>query len=325
MSLFKKKNLETNLKIGKEGLLKTKDKAEAKAKVLQDKLEKRGIKITAVSRALDMVKRKKESREWANYIGTRCDIPHDLTVRADINDVRTDWLKTADGWPVKGKILQSDLSIGGISPAAYFFMMLGVFIPLIGAIPYIGKPIGLILAIIYSVMVGGMLGGLIGFLSFVAAFIGVMIGVYAMFLPALLPLLANSIIKKKRQKVIAKYAVETLGASSIYSDRNVARWQQAGNAWKDKTSFINLGTASGKFNESGDVMAPDAGQMFGLTLEDLTKHMLVLGSTGTGKTSGLLRPIILGIVQDERNNVLENDLLKLTLLKKELEAKYGIK
>ncbi|MDB4911713.1 MAG: ATPase, partial [Gemmatimonadetes bacterium] len=58
-----------------------------------------------------------------------------------------------------------------------------------------------------------------------------------------------------------------------------------------KSPTVELGETTGVFAGRGDVFAPSAGLPFRLSLRDLQMHALVLGGTGSGKTSGVLRPL----------------------------------
>lgn len=71
-----------------------------------------------------------------------------------------------------------------------------------------------------------------------------------------------------------------------------ARKQQAEKAAKDKSPLITYGTAMGKLTAMWDGFAPDAGLPMCQSVYDLSTHMMILGSTGRGKTSSLLMPII---------------------------------
>lgn len=73
-----------------------------------------------------------------------------------------------------------------------------------------------------------------------------------------------------------------------------ARASQAERAKQDSTQFVRIGTARGVFTAKQDPYSPDEGLAFGLTVADLDTHFAVFGSTGTGKTSCLLRPIAAG-------------------------------
>jgi len=61
----------------------------------------------------------------------------------------------------------------------------------------------------------------------------------------------------------------------------------------DKTPMIILGTTQGILCQRRDPMAPSAaGMPFGLSVSDLSTHLIVLGATGAGKTAAILRPAI---------------------------------
>lgn len=81
------------------------------------------------------------------------------------------------------------------------------------------------------------------------------------------------------------------GGQSWGSIPEAARKRQIAEASADKSPTIELGTTTGVFAGRGDFFAPNAGLPFRLSLKDLQMHMLVLGGTGSGKTSGVLRPM----------------------------------
>ena len=70
-----------------------------------------------------------------------------------------------------------------------------------------------------------------------------------------------------------------------------ARKRQILEATRDKSPTVDLGETTGVLAGRGDVFAPSAGLPFRLSLRDLQMHALVLGGTGSGKTSGILRPL----------------------------------
>ena len=70
-----------------------------------------------------------------------------------------------------------------------------------------------------------------------------------------------------------------------------ARQRQAREAAGDTSPMVDLGETTGVFAGRGDFFGPSAGLRFCLSLRDLQMHMLVLGGTGSGKTSGALRPL----------------------------------
>ena len=72
----------------------------------------------------------------------------------------------------------------------------------------------------------------------------------------------------------------------------LARLEQVKNATKDGSAFIHLGTTTGLLAQRRDPLAPtEAGLPFGLSVADLATHVGVLGASGTGKTSGVIRPL----------------------------------
>lgn len=71
-----------------------------------------------------------------------------------------------------------------------------------------------------------------------------------------------------------------------------ARLTQIHNAKIDESPFIHLGTSTGLLAQRRDPLAPtEAGLPFGLSVTDLATHVGVLGASGTGKTSGVIRPL----------------------------------
>lgn len=80
---------------------------------------------------------------------------------------------------------------------------------------------------------------------------------------------------------------------------NKARADQIAEAVRDprKHQVVTLGTATGLLAARGDFFAPTEGKALQLSLSDLQTHVLVMGGTGSGKTSGVLRPLALQISQ----------------------------
>jgi len=81
-----------------------------------------------------------------------------------------------------------------------------------------------------------------------------------------------------------------IGANYSFNHIN-ARKSQAENASSDKSPLIRLGTATGKLRSNWDFFAPDKGLPFVMSAKDLSLHMLVLGSSGSGKTASMGRPL----------------------------------
>ena len=72
-----------------------------------------------------------------------------------------------------------------------------------------------------------------------------------------------------------------------------ARTEQIANATKDESPFIEFATSTGLLAQRRDPLAPsEKGLPVGLTVYDLSRHLMALGAPGTGKTRGVLRPIV---------------------------------
>lgn len=98
-----------------------------------------------------------------------------------------------------------------------------------------------------------------------------------------------------------------------------AREKQIENATKDKSPLFFLGETTGVLAARGDLLAPSAGLPFALSLRDLQMHLLVFGGTGSGKTTGVLKPLIyqaagrdkLGIVVMDGKGALPGELKRI--------------
>jgi hypothetical protein len=95
--------------------------------------------------------------------------------------------------------------------------------------------------------------------------------------------------------------------------------QQILEASRDPSTFVCMGDALGVLKRDRFyVWAPDEGQVMGVTLADLSRHMMFFGKTGSGKTRAGLMRVILGllygedrfglIVSDGKSGALPNEL-----------------
>lgn len=66
------------------------------------------------------------------------------------------------------------------------------------------------------------------------------------------------------------------------------RTAQAERAATDNTPIWNIGTST---SQIGGISGADRGRTLALSARDLSTHLLVTGATGSGKTSGVLRPL----------------------------------
>lgn len=102
--------------------------------------------------------------------------------------------------------------------------------------------------------------------------------------PAILAALAEKSIDQTAQQ-------SGVRAALMQEDR--ALEQQIALAKQDPTPFFELGRSTGFLRDRYDMFAPsEAGMPVGLTFNDLSTHLIVLGGTGAGKTSGTIRPLI---------------------------------
>jgi hypothetical protein len=81
------------------------------------------------------------------------------------------------------------------------------------------------------------------------------------------------------------------GGYSWGSIAESARQRQIREAAADRSPTVEFGQTTGVFAGRGDFFGPSAGLPFRMSLRDLQMHLLVLGGTGSGKTSGVLRPL----------------------------------
>jgi hypothetical protein len=89
--------------------------------------------------------------------------------------------------------------------------------------------------------------------------------------------------KKHQSEILAGHATAHVAA----------RKHQAEAAEADKSPVLKLGVATGMFSQLRDNYAPDAGLPFVVSAgRDMTTHLIAMGSTGTGKTSCVIRPMV---------------------------------
>lgn len=111
-------------------------------------------------------------------------------------------------------------------------------------------------------------------------------------------LLPEQAVQRETEKLAAREEsasarlAEQIGTPALV-ELEEARKAQEVNASRDHTAFFPLGVSTGVLAGRRDPFAPtEAGITMGLTVSDIATHMIVLGRTGAGKTSGALRPIL---------------------------------
>lgn len=284
---------------------------------LKEKLESNGIKFQALSLFVDMTKRHAEADALIDDVGSRHDVPTGDWVPKDLQDKIGTWKLTKDGYPVSGRILSTDLNIGSESPVAIALLVGWAFlIPMLATLGIVGKmaltayifvmyayfgffaTVGMALFIVFPSLVLSYFPSLQEISKQV---LPISIASLIALIPMVLPFIAWKFSSSKRAKALLARSIMDRHFININhkTKRNATRWAQAKNAFQDKTKFIRLGTAKGSFDEAGDVLAPETYLPYGLSVADLSKHMIIFGSTGTGKTSSAIRPIIKAIIEDE--------------------------
>lgn len=88
-----------------------------------------------------------------------------------------------------------------------------------------------------------------------------------------------------------EFLIDKVGRK-YFSSLEEAKQKQLENVKNDKSPFIKLGTSTGLFAERRDPLAPsEDGIDFGLTVQDISTHLMAIGGSGTGKTYGVIRPV----------------------------------
>lgn len=85
----------------------------------------------------------------------------------------------------------------------------------------------------------------------------------------------------------------TNGSATMLGKRAPIRMQQIRSAFRDKSPFMELGTALGVQARYGLAIAPDKGQKMGLSFFDSLTHIFIFGLTGKGKTAATIRKYML--------------------------------
>lgn len=106
-------------------------------------------------------------------------------------------------------------------------------------------------------------------------------------------------LKRRAQELEVAEAVEgtafvAAGGQAWGSLAETARARQIDEARRDEAAELPtfaIGQTTGIFSARGDFFGPNAGKTMALSLRDLQNHLLVLGGVGSGKTSGVLRPL----------------------------------
>lgn len=119
---------------------------------------------------------------------------------------------------------------------------------------------------------------------------------------ALLPIVSYRMAYMKKVKQLFN-AAENVSTDGPKTKIIPAKLTQQIDAKNDSSQLITIGITTGTLSSLGDYFAPDGNKEIKLSVNDLTTHFFGFGSTGTGKTSGLLRPIISQLINSDDSNV----------------------
>lgn len=279
-------------------------------------------------------------------LSSRHEIPKDVkNLPDDLYDGRGLFISTRRGYAVAGRVTIQDIAEGNEGPGAYvatFYeaMMLSAsffFLAVVGPtflkaaltilfIAYIGlryivasRENGLLFFLVYAFMAmsvggvsilgggGGGQGDPLGQLAQSGAEgLGVVLALFYSLFFVLIPGF-EWLIRHSNRMDLLKNQCQGYGLLRQTAGHE-ARRKQADNAAKDKTPFLRLGRATGFVHQqTTDPLAPDEGKPMGLTIKDLSTHLLTLGATGTGKTSGVFRPLAHQIGQTKGLGILVMD------------------
>jgi hypothetical protein len=106
----------------------------------------------------------------------------------------------------------------------------------------------------------------------------------------------------------AEGAAWAYGGGTIGANRaDGARSAQMDISQRDKSSLLTLGECLGLLAARGNPLSPSAGRPMQISIDDLMQHLIVFGGVGSGKTSGILRPILLQLGKLERTGIIVMD------------------
>ncbi|HBO7934633.1 TPA: TraM recognition domain-containing protein [Pseudomonas aeruginosa] len=216
----------------------------------------------------------RDARDFADRVLVRA-TPTDAP--ADLQDVYRPLTVDAQGQPVDGQVVSSDYAgrylVNALENGLPIYALAGLAL------------IGTAIVGLYS----PALGALISMPVAIAA--TVWSGLRLFILPTVTSQRAIEAQEALRRSPTAKL-VDQAGPSS-FIEIEQAKVEQVAEAIRDTTPLIPLGTSLGLLSDRRDPFAPShAGLLFGLSVSDLSTHVLNLGSTGSGKTTGVLRPLI---------------------------------
>jgi hypothetical protein len=103
----------------------------------------------------------------------------------------------------------------------------------------------------------------------------------------------------RRAKRLALQGKMSFEASSLPLSHVAGRLEQSRRASLDDSPIMVFGHATGLLSAKWDGWAPDEGLPVQFSCRDIATHLLVLGSTGRGKTSSIIRPIVVAWIKSK--------------------------
>ena len=244
---------------------------------------------------------------------SRHGIPQGDATAPDLDDRASLGLETGGGYSLAGRLLQSEALQGSATPLSALWGLLVPLVLAVTALLSLFAPVWvaalpgalwLVLGLASSGFTLGLVAGGVAWALILSApslipvqfgqtagLVRYTLGVSLTFLSLFLVPLSAWLDRVARDGELTEDAYA--GAIILSNTRqSEARRAQGERAKRDASPLIRLGTSQGFAWERGDVMAPDPSQVMGLTANDLSTGLLVLGAPGTGKTSGVLRPVL---------------------------------
>ena len=281
------------------------------------------MKYKALSLLLPMKEILAEELAYVHDCGASHHNSNDPRVRPDLRDREGTFQLTKNGFPVPGRLLDeqfhmgtqspalpvymtlwslvamfsglmSSIGIGYVGPAATFAYIVGFFL-FFGALPTIA---------VAALVVAPALA--INFIAPTLVQLGIsvdVVGWVAGLVPAILPLIYLVFKVKREAGRLSREGERNKGAvlAAPRAQPNKARIKQDKNDIKDKSHLIVFGLSSGRLAKNGDELSPDGGLPFGLTMNDLSKHVMLFGATGSGKTISGIYQIAKGAFESEKS------------------------
>jgi hypothetical protein len=261
-----------------------------------------------ISAFMRVGKIKEQALDWTNEVTQRGGIYSSPIVPKDLRNTHGRSILTRSGKLVAGVTLFRDWNKGedaGINPlilALIFAAMISynVFHSVFSAAGPGGfMDIGLgafIFVVIYLltmsptffdiILIGGMLTAIFGAMSFAGNTLFGSILTYAT--PAVVLWTMNKLKDNRRAKLLrfqASQHMDTMGESHVeHNETENPLVAQINMAIKDQSPILTVGVATGVFQKNGAMTAPEPGTEFGLSVDDLSRHMFVFGKSGAGKS-----------------------------------------